>query len=139
MWVSSYVSGAARQPRSRARVGTVTVTGARSAVLTGAEQRGLGVAHPGGMFWHPGQDQAVLVLETDDGERFILGAVEEDDSVAAGELCLKNGTGCLKLGSDGKLSAEGESHLSGDVFITGRLFLNGVEVTAAAPEDEEDA
>ena len=43
-----------------------------------------------------------LVVETGDGERFIVGAVAEGG---------------------------GNETLRGDVYITGRLFLNGKEVT----------
>ena len=131
MWLSEHAAGGRRQERVRAKIGTVTIGGKNAAVLLGGEQRNLGVIAPQGMQWRPGRDRQALVLETDDGERYILGVAEPaGDSLGEGELCLKCGETWLKIGSNETISAEGEVHICGDVYVTGRLFLNGIEVQA---------
>ena len=131
MWLSEHAAAAGGTKRARAGIGTVTIGGKNAAVLLAGEQRNLGVIAPQGMQWRPGRDRQALVLETDDGERYILGVAEPaGESLGEGELCLKCGETWLKLGSDGTLSAEGEVHLCGDVYVTGKLFLNGIEVQA---------
>lgn len=133
MWLSEQVrrkSGAG----ASAGVGGVTIGGESAAVMLSGEYRGLKVLSPEGFHWRPGAGTQVMVLATDDGERFILGAADEAAplSLDEGELCLRSGSGWLKLGADGVISAEGEIHVNGDVYITGRLFLNGTEVKAGA-------
>ena len=136
MWLSERAGAGGGAAYARAKVGTVTIGGRNAAVLLSSEQRNLGILSPGGLQWRPGQDQQVLVLETDDGERYILGTADEGGStLGEGELCLKCGETWLKIGADGSISAEGEVHVCGDVFLTGRLFLNGVEVQAGGSDD----
>ena len=136
MWLSEHAAAGGRTERARAKIGTVTIGGKNAAVLLSGEQRNLGVIAPQGMQWRPGREQQVLVLETDDGERYILGvAGTGGESLSEGELCLKCGETWLKLGHDGSISAEGEVHICGDVYVTGRLFLNGIEVQAGGTDD----
>ena len=90
-----------------AKVGSVTIGGENAAVLLTGECRNLSVLSPQGVTWRPGAGTQVLVLETDDGEKFIVGAVDG------------GGT-------------QGSLRLNGDVYITGRLFLNGVRVATQA-------
>lgn len=130
MWLSEQMRRKSAPATASAGVGGVTIGGESPAVMLTGEYRGLKVLTPEGIHWRPGTGKQVMVLTTDDGERFILGAEESGDlpPLGEGELCLKNGDGWLKLGADGVISAEGEIRVKGNVFITGRLFLNGIEV-----------
>ena len=129
MWLSEQVHRRSGSGPS-AGVGGVTIGGESAAVMLSGEYRGLKALAPAGCHWRPGAGTQVMVLTTDDGERFILGAADEAglSSLEEGELCLKSGSCWLKLGADGAISAEGEVHVNGDVYITGRLFLNGTEI-----------
>ena len=132
MWLSerAAASGAAAGPK--AAVGTLTISGRSAAVQLSGEVRGIGFVGPQGLQWRPAGNEPVLVLETDEGERYILGiAAGGSDSLDEGELCLKCGEAQLKLGRDGSIRAEGDVHLHGDVFVTGRLFVNGMEIGGA--------
>ena len=132
MWLSERAAGHA-SGGFRAEAGTVTVGGKDTAVLLDGEYRGLGRISPGGVSWRPAVGDEVLVLETGDGERWILGAADSGfSSLQDGEVCLRSGSAWLKLDRNGSISAEGDWHINGDVYITGRLYLNGVQITAEA-------
>lgn len=133
MWLSERAAAGDGTPAAHAEVGNVTIGGREAAVMLSGERRNLGVISPQGVTWRPAAGTQVLVMETDDGEMYILGAADGGgcfESLGAGEVCLRSGDAWLKLGTDGTISAEGELHIDGDVYITGRLFLNGVPVTA---------
>ena len=132
MWLSEQMRRKAAPASASAGVGGVTIGGESAAVLLSGEYRGLKVLAPEGVSWQPSLGTQVMVLTTDDGERFILGAAggAGGSSLGEGELCLSSGRSQLKLGADGAISIEGEVRMRGDVFITGRLFLNGIEVKA---------
>ena len=116
MWLSERFAGDRTRPGTEAGVGTVTIGGANAAVLLSGEKRDLGLLRPGGIDWQPEKNDQVMVLQTSDGERFILGTVSAGtEPLADGELCLSCGDTKLKLGRDG-------------INITGRLFLNGIEI-----------
>lgn len=129
MWLSEQVSRRSGAGPS-AGVGGVTIGGENAAVMLSGEYRGLKVLAPEGFHWRPVTGKQAMVLTTDDGERFILGAADGAGipSLEEGELCLRSGSGWLKLGADGVISAEGEIHVNGDVYITGKLYLNGKEI-----------
>ena len=131
MWLSEQMRRKAATTAS-AGVGGVTIGGESAAVLLSGEYRGLKVLSPEGVSWQPSLGTQVMVLTTDDGERFILGTAGRagGSPLGEGELCLSSGKCRLKLGADGVISVEGEVRMKGDVFITGRLFLNGIEVKA---------
>ena len=129
MWLAECAAGSGGMG-VRAGIGTVTFGGETPAVLLGGEARGLGLLAPRGVGWRPAEGTQVLVLETDDGERFVLGEVDGGGvfhSLGSGEVALRCGGNWLKVGKDG-ISAEGELHLDGDVYITGQLYVNGVAV-----------
>ena len=136
MWLGEKTGKMGDAARSHAKVGTVSVGGESAAVITCGEQRNLIVGSPQVMYWQPGAGQQALVMETDDGERFILGVVAAHaPSLGEGEICLRCGETWLKIGRHGEISAEGEMHIDGNVYITGRLFLNGIEVSANGGEN----
>ena len=111
MWISERAA-LRRGSAASASVGPVTIGGADTTVLTDGEKRGLRVLAPQGLQWQPSEGGDVLVLETDDGERYILGAAVPSDGLQRGELLLQCGGTKLKIGPEG-------------VEITGQLRLNG--------------
>ena len=116
MWLSEKAAGNKAFSGTETEVGTVTIGGANAAVQLSGENRDLGLLSPGGIHWRPEKNAQVMVLQTSDGERFILGSAEADtEALEDGELCLSCGGVKLKIGRGG-------------VYITGSLFLNGVEI-----------
>ena len=104
-----------------ALVGTVTIGGEKCAVLLNGEYRSLGLAAPQGVSWRPGAGTQVLVVETGDGERFIVGAVTEAGEASPGAAG--------ELRTAGVVRHTGSAYFAGDVYVTGKLYLNGKEVT----------
>ena len=115
MWLSQRTAAHAGSEGAAggALVGTVTIGGEKNAVLLSGEHRAIPVAAPQGLAWQPKTGTQVLVVETGDGERFLIGAVAEGGGIP----------------EDGELSSAGTLRHAGNVYITGRLFLNGKEVT----------
>ena len=137
MWLSERTAAhtdSESEAAAGALVGTVTIGGEHPAVLLGGEYRTLGVAAPQGVAWQPETGTQALVVETGDGERFIVGVVEGESSakgkngsgnepLAAGELRLNGKKVWLKLGDE--FSSSGVVRHNGDVYVTGRIFMNG--------------
>ena len=117
MWLSEKAASHGSGRGASARMGSVTLGGAKTSVLLSGENRDLQLLTPGGIYWQPEAGTHVMVLETDDGERFVLGRTAENENLKSGELALRCGETVLKLSKDG-------------IWITGRLFLNGTEITA---------
>ncbi|MCC8156631.1 MAG: hypothetical protein LIO54_05090 [Oscillospiraceae bacterium] len=137
MWLSERIAPSQRGG-AHAETGDVTIGGAKPAVLLDGERRGVRVVSPQGICWKPAVGTQALLLETDDGEKYILGLPDGGIDAAAlpdGALCLRRGAAWLCLETDGTISAGGELHIAGDVYLTGRLFLNGVELTAETEEE----
>lgn len=126
MWLSEQVRRKNAGGAS-AGVGGVTIGGESAAVMLNGEYRGLKTLLPEGIYWRPGAGTQVMVLTTDDGERFILGTADEQDipPLDEGELCLKSGKSWLKFGADGVISAEGEIQVNGNVQLNGNILLGG--------------
>jgi len=114
MWISEQTA-AKRISASGTKIGRVTIGGEQAAVLAEGESRKIRSVAPAGFLWKPRTGTEVLVLETEEGERFILGEVVPAAGFQNGEILLKCGETMLKIGS-------------GAVEITGRLLLNGAEV-----------
>lgn len=105
MWLSQQFSRPAPQ-RGAVSTGRVTIAGEKAAVMLSGERRELSVALPAGLHWTPALGDEVLVLETGEGESYIIGLAAES-------------------------SAGGSIEFGGDMSIGGRLILNGVDVGAA--------
>ena len=119
MWLSETAAGKGRgNDNVRVGVGPVTIGGERAAVLLSGEVRDLSVVAPTGVSWTPEADSQVVVLETGDGERMILGTVAETGG-AKDALTLRCGAATLRICRNG------------DVCVEGRLLLNGVEMKPA--------
>ena len=116
MWLSEAAAGKGRGNHSgNVGVGPVTIGGENAAVLLSGEVRGLSVVAPGGVTWAPEENAQVVVLETGDGERLVLGAVA-DAGRAKDELTLRCGAATVRICRNG------------DVCVEGRLLLNGIEL-----------
>ncbi len=104
-----------KREETAAERGTVSIGGSAAAVLASGELRGLPVAAPGGYVWRPRGGEQVLVLK--DGERCILGALEDDDglSLAPGEVCIRTAGGAAIF-----LRNNGTVELVGTVLANGK-------------------
>ena len=128
MWLGDHIGRGDRGGWAKAQVGEVTIGGQSAAVMLSGEMRDGSVLSAGGIEWLPERGTDVLLLQTDDGERYVLGVRCEGKGLAPGELRLRSGDAKITLEKNGKISVEGSLEISGDVFITGRLFVNGMEL-----------
>lgn len=111
MWLSQQFSRPAAR-RGAVSTGRVTIAGESPSVMLSGERRELRAALPAGLRWAPALGDEVLVLETDEGEGYIIGLAAESP-------------------------AGGSIEFMGDVNIGGRLILGGVDVGAALGIGEE--
>ena len=116
MWLSEKTA-AVRQSGAAAGMGPVSIGGPSAAVVTEGEHREVRTIAPLGMLWQATEDSDALLLETGDGERFILGCAVPARALADGEVLLYCGATELRIARDG-------------VHVTGRLTLNGAEISA---------
>lgn len=124
MWLAERAVHSGEPSAFRTETGTVTIGGSRAAVLLSGECRDVHPLAPGGVLWLPEAGEPALVLETGDGERFLLGIAAEPEGLAAGELELRRGDAAIRLRRDGTIL------LRGAVQIEGSLALNGTELEA---------
>ena len=116
MWLSERAA-ARRAGAASAGTGKVSIGGAAPAVYTDGEHRALRVLAPMGMEWQLQTGDDALILETDDGERYVLGCPVTNGTAYDGVLRLRSGSTVLEVGPAG-------------VSITGRLTVNGTQVPA---------
>lgn len=119
MWLSQQLSRTGQHSCAEISTGRVTIAGDRAAVMLEGERREVPVACAGGITWTPAVGDDVLVLHSDEGERYILGLAGGAGEMAPpGEIILKCGDNSLRIGRDG-------------LEIKGTLLLNGRDVGAA--------
>lgn len=122
MWLSQQLSRREGGLSGGISTGRVTIAGEGAAVMLEGERRELSSVYPGGLCWAPAAGDEVLVLRSDEGERFIIGKLPEGDGkCGSGEYILRSEGGSIKLGKDG-------IEIEGEVVIKGRLLLNGLDV-----------
>lgn len=121
MWLSERAALGSREAEPGAEVGTVTAGGTRPSVMLGGEKRRLEIVSPGGIFWAPVQGEQVVVTRCGD-EQFVSGVLRGAPELRPGEVCVKNGAGCVRVYADGRLELEGT------VNVKGQLLLNGVDI-----------
>ena len=122
MWLSQQLSRREEGLSGGISTGKVTIAGEGAAVMLEGERRELRSLYPGGMGWAPAAGDEVLVLRSDEGERFIIGKVPEGSGkCGGGEYFLQSAGGSIKLGKDG-------IEIEGEVAVKGRLILNGLDV-----------
>lgn len=124
MWLSQQLSRGGERSAGGISTGRVTISGDTASVMLEGERRELPLACPGGMIWSPAVGDEVLVLRSDEGERFVMGHTGDGATKAApGELILRSGANSLRIGKNG-------IELEGTLNINGRLVLNGLDVGA---------
>lgn len=111
MWIGKKVASAKAQT-TNAKMGTVTVGGTSPAVSTDGEQRQLQVASPGGFWWRPSSEDAVLLVEG-----AVVGCVATCPvSLASGEIYLRGNGNSIYFKSDGNIE-----------ISANKLYINGIE------------
>lgn len=88
MWLSRKLTQHEKQNTASAETGAVTIDSGEVAVFSSGEDRDVRIAAPGGFFWRPISGEKVLVIKggTFAEEPFIVGAVQEDEALPAGEI-----------------------------------------------------
>ena len=132
MWISE--RSVRREPREGGVfVGTVTIGGAKPAVLVDGELRETELICPGPAVL-PRAGEEVLVLITGEKDCLVLGGLGRaaEPQGLPGELVLTNGSGgALWLRGDGTIELSGRILLRGDVAVEGGLTVNGAAVSVA--------
>lgn len=125
MWLSERAALGARENGPGAEIGTVTSGGTRPSVMLGGERRRLEIVSPGGVYWAPAQGDEVLVTHCGD-EDFVSGAPggAAAPELKPGEVCIRTGTGSVRVLPDGMIELEGT------VNVKGTLLLNGINILA---------
>ena len=134
MWISKKMSEASHRGEPYAGLGQITIGGEETGVMTESEQRNIPVISPGGFVWRPKTGQDVLIIQTDDGGKFITGALYQGDGEALqdgeaaiyseGASIIMRNNGLISI--SGNLNLEGKLSVSGDVSISGNLTVKGV-------------
>ena len=132
MWISE--RSVRREPKEGGIfVGTVTIGGAKPAVLVDGELRETELVCPGPVVLPRAGDE-VLVLTSGEGDCLVFGGLGKTAGMQglAGELVLANGTGGeIRLRADGTIELSGRVSIRGAVAIEGGLTVNGVTVPVA--------
>lgn len=111
MWLSKRIMQ--ETPESDpAAVGTVSIGGLQTAVVTDGEKRSALVFAPGGYCWRPSAGENVLVMKGN--ELYIAGKlVQLANDLQSGEVRIFSEGASLVLKNDGRILMEGELYLNG--------------------------
>lgn len=137
MWLGQKAGANHAGSRAGAHSGDITIGGEKAAVMLDSEKRQIPLALPGGYFWIPDREQEALVIRADDGLRYLLGLLEQEDvfpDIAPGEAALVSRGGSIYLLEDRIKIVTDQCSVTvkdGSVSISGKLFLNGIDVEAA--------
>ena len=122
MWLSRRITHPEAEEEA-ATLGTVSMGGSSTAVVTDGEKRGAHIISPGGYCWQPGTQQSVLVIKA--SEAYIPGALQTGaEALAPGEVMVYSDAARIVLRNNGDIE------MCGKVRITGKLFVNGEELGA---------
>ena len=122
MWLSRRITHP-EQETEAAALGTISMGGSGTAVVTDGEKRDVRIISPGGYCWQPGAGESVLVLKA--SQTYIPGALQTAQAeLAPGEVMVFSNAARLVLRNNGDIEVKGR------VRITGRLFVNGRELGA---------
>ena len=112
MWLGERM---ARESASAAGFGgVVSMGGAEPAVVTHGEERNMAVFSPGGYAWQPERDDAVAVLPE---EKAIVGAVQREFPLQAGEVKIFSKKAAIYLANDGSIRLEGDVYINGERWV----------------------
>ncbi|MFI3312422.1 MAG: hypothetical protein R3Y62_00905 [Eubacteriales bacterium] len=110
MWIGKKVAEN-RVENTNAKMGTVTVGGTSPTVSTDREERQLQVVSPGGFWWRPASEDAVLVVEG-----AVVGCMADCPvTLAAGEVYMGCNGASIHMRNDGGL------------YLGGTIYINNVE------------
>ena len=134
MWISRKMSEASRREEPYASLGQITIGGEETGVMTESEHRNIPMISPGGFVWRPKTGQNVLLIQTDEGEKFITGAMNKGNGTALqdGEVEIYSECASITIQNNGlvtilgNLKLDGNLNVSGDVSIGGKLTVKGV-------------
>lgn len=123
MWLSERTA-VREQAESGCALGTVTSGGLRPMAVTDGEARGARLL--GAAVLVPSAGDEVLIMESAEGERFVLGgtSLEIPEDAQRGEIIMGKG-GVIRIKPDGSLELSGRIKLSGTTEIEGELIING--------------
>ena len=120
MWLSQQLARRESEASGEISRGKVTIGGDSAAVMLQGERRELATLCPAGMSWSPAAGDDVVVLQSEDGERFIIGTVSSTlGNTAPGEVILKCGGNSIHISENG-------------IELKGSVIINGVDVSSAA-------
>lgn len=123
MWLSEQAVKAPREERD-GNIAVVTLSGAKIAVQSGSELRGVSWTGPGGVFWMPSASETVVTMACGGGETVILGVLpEERPALEPGELCLRSGGAEIFLRRDGRIDLRGAVNVEGSLSVDGKPVM----------------
>lgn len=113
MWLGKQVAGQKTGYSSLVDRGTVTQNQEVTGVLLEGERRELQLVSPSGYRWKPAVGQEVLVLQDGQAQQQIVGVMEDNSQITAGDVEIY-ASGGAKI------------NLSGDVLsLSGKIYVNG--------------
>ena len=121
MWLAKKLAAPAAEPVA-AELGSVTIEGKQTAVVTEGEQRDISSIFPGGYFYRMQTGETVAVLRCG-GTEMIQGVVSETvpEELEPGEVKL-----CAAGGASILLKNDGRILLNGNVTVSGTLTAEEV-------------
>lgn len=130
MWMSKQMRHASQTVD--ADLGTTSITGEKTGVVTRGELRDLPVYGPGGYAWLPENQAAVLVIKGGPGgeEQCVAAARQSAPAdMQPGEVYLYGPCGnSIYLQRDGTIFLQGRVAVEGRLDIQGTLTINGREI-----------
>ena len=130
MWLSKQMRKASQTVD--ADLGTTTITGEKTGVVTRGELRDLPVYGPGGYAWLPENQAAVLVIKGGPGgEEQCVAAARQSapEGMQPGEVFLYSpGGNSIYLQRNGTIWMQGQASVNGQLDIHGTLTINGREI-----------
>lgn len=132
MWLSEKTAMAGKEAHKNASMGTVTIDGQTTGVLTDREDRKLAVVAPGGYVWRPSGGDNVLVITDEDGQRVITGGEQSGapDGFACGEVyIMSKGGASIYIDNDGKITIRGDVTIHGNAAVSKNLTVYGAIIT----------
>ena len=119
MWLSKRIMQQ-QELSDAATLGTVSIEGSSTAVVTDGEKRHARVTAPGGYDWQPKKTQGALVLRSN--EDYIAGVPVNAGGLAPVEVRI------FSDGAEITLLNNGDVRIRGEVSVVGTLTVNGREV-----------
>lgn len=114
MWLSRRIVEE-KPEEETAVIGSVTIGGLDTAVVTDAEKRNAKMIAPGGYCWAPSVNDTVLVLKG--SEAYIPGKLMRGGGLSANEVMIYSQQSRIILRNNGKIEIEGDVYIDGDLYV----------------------